>query len=168
MDELVQQQTAPQRPARYVVVTEVDGRRRVARADGLPLGAGRVGTPPPERPPVPAPTYEARKTAFLRGCLERGMPAAVRAAHTASTRRAADPAAPTGEDIKRRREALGLSQRDLAAAAGMSRGLLSEIEGGTRNAPESRLLFGNALTLRERNRPAEPVEHDGLPRAEAG
>jgi DNA-binding XRE family transcriptional regulator len=163
MDELAQQQTEAPRPGRYVVVEE-NGRRRVARADGLPLG-----TPPPERArTAAAPTTRARASAFLRGCLERGVPAAVRAAHTARTRQGVDATTPTGEDIKRRREALGLSQRDLAAAAGVSRGLLSEIEGGTRNAPESRRTFGNALTLRERNRPAMPVESDGLPRAEAG
>ena len=157
MDELAQQeQTHPQRPPRYVVVTEPDGKRRVARADGLPLGTPFVRTTPPPAPRVTARGFLAalrRGTTTQRG----GKPPA-----------ADDAAAPTGEDIKRRREAAGLGQRELAAMAGLSRGLLSEIEGGTRNAPESRRTFGNALTRFEAGRAAQPVERDGLPRAEAG
>jgi ribosome-binding protein aMBF1 (putative translation factor) len=158
MDELAQP-IATQRPGRYVVVEGEDGRRRVARADGLPLGTPFVRTTP--RP-------ERRVTA--RGFLAalRTRPTTQRGGRPTTQTLTEAPGAPTGEAIKRRREACGLSQRDLAAATGLSRGLLSEIESGTRDAAESRRAFGNALTLRERNRPAAPLAGDGLPRAGAG
>jgi len=157
MDELAQQQTETTRPPRYVVVTEPDGKRRVARADGLPLGTPFVRTTPPPAPRVTARGFLAalrRGTTTQRG----GKPFDATEA----------PGTPSGEDIKQRREAAGLSQRDLAALAGLSRGLLSAVEDGTRNAVASRRTFGAALTRFEGGRAARPVESDGLPRAEAG
>ena len=152
MDELAQtQQTQPQRPPRYVVVTEPDGKRRVARADGLPLGTPFVRTTPP-----PAPRVTAR--GFL-AALRRG---------TTTQRGGKAPAAddatvPTGEELRRRREAAGLGQRDLAAMAGVSRGLLSEIETGGRNAPDGRRKIGAALARFEGGKAAAPVDAPPVP-----
>lgn len=161
-DELqTQQQEVSARPGRYVVVTDEDGRRRVARADGQPLGTPFVRTAP-----LPAaPTTAQRASAFLRGALERGA-ATIRGGRPTAPVRQDDAAAPTGEAIKARREALGLSQRDLAALAGRARGLLAEVEKGTRNAVESRKKFGDALALREANRAPQPADAPPLPRGE--
>jgi hypothetical protein len=157
MDELAQQQTETTRPPRYVVVTEPDGKRRVARADGMPLGTPFVRTTPRPSPRVTARGFLA---ALRRGPMTQrgGRPATLTDA----------PGAPTGEAIKQRREACGLSQRDLAALTGLSRGLLSEIEKGTRAAPESRRTFGGALERFERARPATPADAPPVPWAEVG
>lgn len=52
---------------------------------------------------------------------------------------------PNGDSLRKRREAAGLSQRNLAAASGLSRGLVSEIENGHRSAKESRLILSKTL-----------------------
>jgi DNA-binding transcriptional regulator YiaG len=129
----------------------------IARADEKDMGTPFVRTTP--RP-------ERRVTA--RGFLAalRTRPTTQRGGRPATLTEA--PGAPTGEDIRQRREACGLSQRDLAALAGLSRGLLSEIEKGTRDASASRRTFWEALERFEQARPATPVDAPPVPWAEAG
>jgi DNA-binding XRE family transcriptional regulator len=70
----------------------------------------------------------------------------------------ADDSAPSGEELRRRREAAGLSQRDLAAASGLSRGLVAEIERGRRRHVLTRLKLSETLAAVERNKAAEEVK----------
>jgi DNA-binding XRE family transcriptional regulator len=67
----------------------------------------------------------------------------------------ADDSAPSGEELRRRREAAGLSQRDLAAASGLSRGLVAEIERGRRRHVLTRLKLSETLAAVERTKAAE-------------
>jgi DNA-binding XRE family transcriptional regulator len=67
----------------------------------------------------------------------------------------ADDSAPSGEELRRRREATGLSQRDLAAASGLSRGLVAEIERGRRRHVLTRLKLSETLAAVERQKAAE-------------
>jgi hypothetical protein len=143
-----------------VVVEDAAGRRRVARADGLPLGTPFVRT-------TPRPAGRVTARGFL-AALRRG-PATIRGGRTTAPPddgTVPDGTVPDGAALRQRREALGLSQRDLAALAGVSRGMLSAVEDGTRNALQSRRLIGNALALREANRPPRPAEAPALPRGE--
>ncbi len=67
----------------------------------------------------------------------------------------ADDSAPSGEELRRRRDAAGLSQRDLAAASGLSRGLVAEIERGRRRHVLTRLKLAETLAAVEQNKPAQ-------------
>ncbi len=67
----------------------------------------------------------------------------------------ADDSAPSGEELRRRRDAAGLSQRDLAAASGLSRGLVAEIERGRRRHVLTRLKLAETLAAVERSKPSE-------------
>jgi DNA-binding XRE family transcriptional regulator len=67
----------------------------------------------------------------------------------------ADDSAPSGEELRSRREAAGLSQRDLAAASGLSRGLVAEIERGRRRHVLTRLKLSETLAAVERSKAAE-------------
>ena len=67
--------------------------------------------------------------------------------------------APSGDELRARREALGLSQRDLAAASGLSRGLVAEVERGRRRHVLTRLRLSETMASLERNRPAAAVVH---------
>jgi DNA-binding XRE family transcriptional regulator len=67
----------------------------------------------------------------------------------------ADDSAPSGEELRHRREAAGLSQRDLAAASGLSRGLVAEIERGRRRHVLTRLKLADTLAAVERAKAAE-------------
>jgi len=57
----------------------------------------------------------------------------------------ADDSAPSGEELRSRREAIGISQRDLAAASGLSRGLVAEVERGRRRHVLTRLKLAETL-----------------------
>ncbi len=70
----------------------------------------------------------------------------------------ADDSAPSGEELRRRRDAAGLSQRDLAAASGLSRGLVAEIERGRRRHVLTRLKLSETLAAVERNKAAAEVK----------
>ena len=72
----------------------------------------------------------------------------------------ADDSAPSGEELRRRRDAVGLSQRDLAAASGLSRGLVAEIERGRRRHVLTRLKLSDTLAAVERSKAAEEVKTD--------
>ena len=63
-----------------------------------------------------------------------------------------DALVPKGDELRARREALGLSQRYLAAAAGLSRGLICEIERGRRRHVLTRLKLSETLANLERER----------------
>jgi DNA-binding XRE family transcriptional regulator len=65
-----------------------------------------------------------------------------------------DDAAPSGDELRRRREAIGLSQRDLAAASGLSRGLVAEIERGRRRHVLTRLRLAETLASLEKSQTA--------------
>jgi DNA-binding XRE family transcriptional regulator len=56
-----------------------------------------------------------------------------------------DDSAPDGEELRRRRDAVGISQRDLAAASGLSRGLIAEVERGRRRHVLTRLRIAETL-----------------------
>jgi DNA-binding XRE family transcriptional regulator len=57
----------------------------------------------------------------------------------------ADDSAPNGDELRSRREAVGISQRDLAAASGLSRGLVAEVERGRRRHVLTRLKLAETL-----------------------
>ena len=56
-----------------------------------------------------------------------------------------DPAAPTGPELRAMRERAGLSQRDLEVRAGVSRGLIADVERGRRTYSPSRRRMADAL-----------------------
>ena len=63
-----------------------------------------------------------------------------------------DDSAPNGEELRARREAIGISQRDLAAASGLSRGLVAEVERGRRRHVLTRLRISETLASLERSK----------------
>jgi hypothetical protein len=63
-----------------------------------------------------------------------------------------DDSAPNGDELRTRREAIGISQRDLAAASGLSRGLVAEIERGRRRHVLTRLRLSETLASLERSK----------------
>ena len=63
-----------------------------------------------------------------------------------------DDSAPNGEELRARREAVGISQRDLAAASGLSRGLVAEVERGRRRHVLTRLRISETLASLERSK----------------
>ena len=63
-----------------------------------------------------------------------------------------DDSAPNGEELRARREGVGISQRDLAAAAGLSRGLIAEVERGRRRHVLTRLRISETLASLERSK----------------
>jgi hypothetical protein len=63
-----------------------------------------------------------------------------------------DDSAPNGEELRSRREAVGISQRDLAAASGLSRGLVAEVERGRRRHVLTRLRISETLASLERSK----------------
>jgi DNA-binding XRE family transcriptional regulator len=64
---------------------------------------------------------------------------------------AADVDAPTGEALRQMREALGIAQRELAAHAGLSRGLVAEVERGRRTNGLTRLRLWETLRSLQRS-----------------
>ena len=63
-----------------------------------------------------------------------------------------DDSAPSGEELRARRDAIGISQRDLAAASGLSRGLVAEVERGRRRHVLTRLRISETLASLERSK----------------
>ena len=63
-----------------------------------------------------------------------------------------DPAVPDGAQLRARREALNLSQAVLAARSTVSRGVIAEIETGTRRTRKARLAMDAALRSIEQRR----------------
>lgn len=63
-----------------------------------------------------------------------------------------DDSAPNGDELRQRREAVGISQRDLAAASGLSRGLVAEVERGRRRHVLTRLRISETLASLERSK----------------
>lgn len=57
----------------------------------------------------------------------------------------ADDSAPSGDELRSRRATVGISQRDLAAASGLSRGLVAEVERGRRRHVLTRLRLAETL-----------------------
>ena len=60
--------------------------------------------------------------------------------------------APTGPELRASREELGISQRDLAVAAGLSRGLVAEVERGRRANALTRLRLAETMRSIARSR----------------
>ncbi len=52
-----------------------------------------------------------------------------------------------GDGLRRMRETLGLSQRDVAMATGYSRGLVADLESGRRQSPYAREAVSQALVV---------------------
>ncbi|HXI19096.1 MAG TPA: helix-turn-helix domain-containing protein [Chloroflexota bacterium] len=63
-----------------------------------------------------------------------------------------DDSAPNGDELRKRRDAIGISQRDLAAASGLSRGLVAEVERGRRRHVLTRLRISETLASLERSK----------------
>ncbi|HEV2125958.1 MAG TPA: helix-turn-helix transcriptional regulator [Chloroflexota bacterium] len=63
-----------------------------------------------------------------------------------------DDSAPDGEELRRRRDEIGISQRDLAAASGLSRGLVAEVERGRRRHVLTRLRIAETLASLARSK----------------
>ena len=63
---------------------------------------------------------------------------------------AAEVDAPNGEELRQMREALGIAQRELAAHAGLSRGLVAEVERGRRANGLTRLRLFETLRSLQR------------------
>lgn len=70
---------------------------------------------------------------------------AIRARATPRAALPPDDSAPDGGELRRRREAVGISQRDLAAASGLSRGLVAEVERGRRRHVMTRARIAETL-----------------------
>ena len=70
---------------------------------------------------------------------------AIRARATPRAALPPDDSAPDGDELRRRREAVGISQRDLAAASGLSRGLVAEVERGRRRHVMTRARIAETL-----------------------
>ena len=64
---------------------------------------------------------------------------------------AADVDAPNGVELRQMREALGIAQRELAAHAGLSRGLVAEVERGRRANGLTRLRLFETLRSLQRS-----------------
>ena len=101
-------------------------------------------------------TYQPRATQTLR---EKPLPAAQTRFTVPPRRRPEaraplppDDSAPNGEELRARREAIGISQRDLAAASGLSRGLVAEVERGRRRHVLTRLRISETLASLERSK----------------
>ena len=127
---------------RYLVEASPTGMRRIVRADGLALGCGVL----PPRPvlPVETPPVEPEPERLRFGPISpRLRKQIVRAARPA----VAD--APGGAELRARRDALGLSQRALAAEVGIARGLVCEIESGRRAHLATRARMAAALARLE-------------------
>ncbi|CAA9237280.1 MAG: hypothetical protein AVDCRST_MAG77-1530 [uncultured Chloroflexi bacterium] len=63
-----------------------------------------------------------------------------------------DDSAPNGDELRQRRDEIGISQRDLAAASGLSRGLVAEIERGRRRHVLTRLRLAETLASLARSK----------------
>lgn len=61
-----------------------------------------------------------------------------------------DDSAPSGDELRSRREAVGISQRDLAAASGLSRGLVAEVERNRRRHVLTRARLSETLAALEK------------------
>lgn len=90
---------------------------------------GETATPPPAPGPI-------RKERVIE---------AIRARATPRAALPPDDSAPDGDELRRRREAVGISQRDLAAASGLSRGLVAEVERGRRRHVMTRARIAETL-----------------------
>jgi transcriptional regulator with XRE-family HTH domain len=126
------QELPPEPVSRYVTEVGPTGLKRIVRRDGASLGTVTAPTP---RPRLERPQEELR----LR--VERFGPP--------------ESACPTGDLLRARREALSLSQRDLAAASGVQRGVITDIESGRRNTLHARYALAQALSTLEARAPFE-------------
>jgi DNA-binding transcriptional regulator YiaG len=97
----------------------------------------RVVEPVPEPAPPAYPTAGLERAAALLRHVATGLRADARRqrAWRARTEQKPPPRTVTGEELRGARQALGLSQRELARAHHVSRGLVAEIERGVRSCP---------------------------------
>jgi DNA-binding XRE family transcriptional regulator len=114
--------------------------------------------PEPGRPPVGGAVDPA---AVVRALLHRakahqriGGPKGGSTLNRREFRQPDDPTVPTGRALAAQRAALGVSQRDLAAACGVSRGLVAEIEREKRQSLPGRRRMAEALRRRVAAPPA--------------
>lgn len=61
------------------------------------------------------------------------------------------PAAPSGDELRKRREEVGLSQRDLAHLSGLKRSTIAEVERGRRRHVLTRLKMAETLASVAKN-----------------
>lgn len=132
------------------------------------LGTGSAGEPaprpirPPDAPATSTPKVVAKvvakvatETVNAESQTEEAAPAveAPAARLIAAVRRRSEPrvplppddSAPDGDELRRRREIVAVSQRDLAAASGLSRGLVAEVERGRRRHVLTRARIAETL-----------------------
>ena len=133
---------AEQQPVRcYAAHNPETGIKAIYRLDGTPITQPRVVVPAGQ---LPAPTPLLRRALQLP---PQGTPRVTRArrAWLAAQKAADEEGVPTGAELAARREHVGISQRDLAACAGLSRGLVAEVERGRRRHPVSRQRLAETL-----------------------
>ena len=104
-----------------------------ARATPVPTAAATPDVEESTPPPAPG---AIRKERVIE---------AIRARATPRAALPPDDSAPDGDELRRRREAVGISQRDLAAASGLSRGLVAEVERGRRRHVMTRARIAETL-----------------------
>lgn len=103
--------------------------RPLATPVATPEGASDRATPPAAPRPV-------RKERVIEAIRARAVPRASLPP---------DDSAPDGDELRRRRDLVGISQRDLAAASGLSRGLVAEVERGRRRHVMTRARIAETL-----------------------
>ena len=120
---------------------------RLAARAGAGEGNGEGEPDRPGVPPLPGAVDPAALAVVLRkgarAALLRARPGALSPHSTVPV--PDDPAAPGGAELREMRERAGLSQRDLEVRAGVSRGLIADVERGRRTYSPSRRRLADAL-----------------------
>lgn len=135
-------------PPRYVTVMGENGLRRIVRSDGATFGVKpkrkRRVLPRRELPALNLRRFE--QVQVMERVLERASKRRTITPHAVALPDDVDPASlPTSEDVTRRRIVLGLSQRALSDATGISRSMVQAIEFGRRQGLWARWTVGKAL-----------------------
>lgn len=124
---------APTRPTPIRPITPVPAASSAIDPVPTPTAPSATETELTTPPPPPGPVRKER-------VIE-----AIRARATPRAALPPDDSAPDGDELRRRREAVGISQRDLAAASGLSRGLVAEVERGRRRHVMTRARIAETL-----------------------
>jgi DNA-binding XRE family transcriptional regulator len=125
--------TAPTQSTSENSVTPVPAAQKPDQIESLEEATVASDSKATTPPPPHAPIHEA------------GVIAAVRARAPLRAALPPDDSAPGGDELRRRRDAVGISQRDLAAASGLSRGLVAEVERGRRRHVMTRARIAETL-----------------------
>lgn len=126
----------------------------IARGVGFPMAAPSRRQAARRLQVTPLGAVAAKRGPSVGAVKAATIPTSVRAVAPAARTVARAPAvdAPSGAQLRASREELGVSQRELAAAAGLSRGLVAEVERGRRTNPLTRLRLAETLRALGRGR----------------